>query len=395
MSNTTSTPKKIRILTALNGQELFGHERGNLEVFKAMREAGAEVCIGVTSRGAPGAVHAEVARLGFQTFPIPFGFQWSKAYFKKQPSLILQNIKHAWNSNRAFAKQIELFKPTHLHLGNFLAFSFLSRAVRRAKLPLIVRLGDGPPTESPVQMWLWQKFINAAAVIVANSQYVWKASAAVSAKMARGPECVIHNQAPESSQNERTANFDPSKQNIVYVGQLSKEKGVFMLVDALSILTTQFPNIHLHLVGGSIYTHEANQELIEQIGRLNLTGKITLHGWVDNARDFYRSALVHVAPSLWEEPFCNVILEAKREGTPSVSFASGGIPEMIQHLVDGYLCQDRTPAALAEGIASLLMMELSEKRTMCISAKERYHENFGSERFRREWLKAYARTSSI
>ncbi len=37
----------VRVLAALNGLELFGHERGNIEVFKTLRDLGAEVTVGV------------------------------------------------------------------------------------------------------------------------------------------------------------------------------------------------------------------------------------------------------------------------------------------------------------------------------------------------------------
>ena len=100
------------------------------------------------------------------------------------------------------------------------------------------------------------------------------------------------------------------------------------------------------------------------------------------------------APSICEEAFGNVVLEAKREGVPSVIFRSGGLPEMVRHGVDGVICEERTPEALAAGIASLLEDE-ERRRAAGRAAREDFEARFGPERFARQWTEVFLRSSEV
>jgi glycosyltransferase involved in cell wall biosynthesis len=65
--------------------------------------------------------------------------------------------------------------------------------------------------------------------------------------------------------------------------------------------------------------------------------------------DVYNAADMIVVPSL-EDNLPNTIMEAMACGTPAVGFATGGIPEMIDHLVNGYVADLKSADSLAEGI---------------------------------------------
>jgi len=54
-------------------------------------------------------------------------------------------------------------------------------------------------------------------------------------------------------------------------------------------------------------------------------------------------------PSL-EDNLPNTIMEAMTCGTPCVGFNTGGIPEMIDHTINGYVAEYRNSADLAKGI---------------------------------------------
>lgn len=63
----------------------------------------------------------------------------------------------------------------------------------------------------------------------------------------------------------------------------------------------------------------------------------------------YNAADVFVTPSLADN-FPTTVLESQACGTPVVGFNIGGIPDMIQHLSNGYLARYRDPDDLAKGI---------------------------------------------
>jgi glycosyltransferase involved in cell wall biosynthesis len=51
------------------------------------------------------------------------------------------------------------------------------------------------------------------------------------------------------------------------------------------------------------------------------------------------SALAVLCPSDWDEPFGLVAAEAQAAGTPVVAFARGGLTEIIDHAVTGFLVE--------------------------------------------------------
>lgn len=73
----------------------------------------------------------------------------------------------------------------------------------------------------------------------------------------------------------------------------------------------------------------------------------------------YNAADVLAVPSL-EDNLPNTIVEALACGTPVVAFATGGIPEMIQHRQTGWLAPPRDAAALSEGLRWAIFNEKTE-----------------------------------
>jgi glycosyltransferase involved in cell wall biosynthesis len=82
----------------------------------------------------------------------------------------------------------------------------------------------------------------------------------------------------------------------------------------------------------------------------------------------FSAADVYVMPSI-SDNFPGVVLESLSCGTPVVAFDTGGIPEMIEHRVTGYLAPQRDVAALAAGIGELLAAPDPRKvREACVQS---------------------------
>lgn len=67
----------------------------------------------------------------------------------------------------------------------------------------------------------------------------------------------------------------------------------------------------------------------------------------------YAAATLFIIPSL-EDNLPNTIMESMACGTPCVGFATGGIPEMIDHQINGYVARYKSAEDLANGILYLL-----------------------------------------
>jgi len=389
MSETQGRLASCRVLAALNGLELFGHERGNIEVFKILREQGAEVIVGVNTRP-DNHVKVELHRLGFDTFDLPFGPQWSIQWVRKEPMIALTNVLAVLRSSWHFHRAIRTFRPSHVHLGSPLAYSYVALALGASRVPLVYRMGDCPPTDSPFNLRIWRMAMRRTAHVVSNSEFVRESALRAGARNIS----IIYNLAPSRifrNTDEEVKKHDNLNKSIVYVGAISKEKGLFELIEAFSQLVLDDPLLQLDILGGSRWDTSFRSQLIELISLKKVEGSVRLHGHLDDPSRFYRCAAIHVAPSLWEEPLANVVMEAKREGTPSIVFPSGGLPEMIRHQIDGYVCREKSVDALVEGLRWMLADDERLAR-MGKSARHDFDTRFGRERFAREWASVYRTT---
>lgn len=121
----------------------------------------------------------------------------------------------------------------------------------------------------------------------------------------------------------------------------------------------------------------------------NLPFKTHVFGKINNPEKLnkiYNSADVFVIPSL-QDNLPNTVMEALATGTPCVGFEIGGIPEMIEHKITGYVSTYKSPKSLADGIRWVLDNEEKEKlSTNCIhKAKNTY----GAEVVSKQYLKVY------
>jgi glycosyltransferase involved in cell wall biosynthesis len=376
----------IRVLAALNGLELFGHERGNIEVFKALRQCGAELLVAVNERDEGGGVFAELHRLGFETFSLPFNPQWSLQFLRKHPQMLLTNPWAALRCSWRFRQAIRSFRPTHIHIGSPLAYSYVWLALMMCRVPLIYRLGDCPPVDSKFNLLIWKSAMRRTAVVVANSRFVLDRAVAAGARAETMQ--LIYSVAPARTEMRGNDDGPFDSERIVYVGAIAEHKGLIPLVDAVAALISDRPRLQVDLCGGSMWDADFRRRLVGHIRELGIEDHVHLHGQVDDPTPYYRRAAVHVVPSIWDEPSANVVFEAKREGVPSIVFPSGGLAELVHHQVDGYICGSKSADSLVEALRWMMGNE-DRLSAMRAAARADYLARFGPERFARQWASVY------
>jgi glycosyltransferase involved in cell wall biosynthesis len=92
----------------------------------------------------------------------------------------------------------------------------------------------------------------------------------------------------------------------------------------------------------------------------------------------YAAADVFVLPSL-QESLGYTAMEAMACGTPCVAFNQGGVPDVIDHQLNGYLAQPYDPADLARGIGWVLEDEDRRKR-LSLHARHKVEQEFAVEK---------------
>lgn len=123
---------------------------------------------------------------------------------------------------------------------------------------------------------------------------------------------------------------------IGYIGQLSHHKGVHLLIEAFKRLDTSRRSAHLKIYGAP----EAFPQYVQQLREIaNGNPKIEFLGRFDNRRiaEILHQFDVTVVPSIWYENSPIAIMEALTTGTPVITTNLGGMPELVQHNVNGLL----------------------------------------------------------
>lgn len=100
----------------------------------------------------------------------------------------------------------------------------------------------------------------------------------------------------------------------------------------------------------------------------------------------YSASDVYVTPSL-EDNLPNTVMEALSCSTPCVSFDIGGLPQLIDHKLNGYVAKYKDPNDLADGIIHVLAQ--ADASAMRLSAREKVERCFGEQVVAREYNNAY------
>jgi glycosyltransferase involved in cell wall biosynthesis len=202
---------------------------------------------------------------------------------------------------------------------------------------------------------------------------------------------------------------------ILFVGRISPEKGLHVLLDAFRKVTEHHPGVCLQLVGPrqqlsremllTLTDEETVSHLIsfsrensrisyfsqlqEHVASLNLKGRVVFADFVpySDIVGYYRNAYVVVNPS-FSEAFGRSLIEAMACEVPVVATRVGGMKEIVEDGVTGFLVESGDADALADAIL-LLMNNQDLQDSMGKCARERAVELFSWQRVSHEILTHY------
>lgn len=153
--------------------------------------------------------------------------------------------------------------------------------------------------------------------------------------------------------------FDCSTENegyVLYFGRLSHEKGVKTLIEAAKLCSC-----HLVILGTGP-EEEALKALAEDCSNIEFKGFQT----GEALQNYVKNSKCVVLPSEWYENGPYSAMEAMVLGKPLIVSNMGGLPELVEDGVNGYI-YEKTAEALAESIRKLqdLPEEAYEKMAQC------------------------------
>lgn len=171
--------------------------------------------------------------------------------------------------------------------------------------------------------------------------------------------------------------IDAGKVVVTFLGQIRDFKGV---QDFIAMARLVQSSEVIFLVAGECrdprefpgsYTEKNLREMIGGDERIRYVG------YVDRVEDIYVTSDIVVFPSRWQEPLGLIAIEAAACGKPVVGTRVGGIPEIIQDGVTGYLVEPGDVAALAESVERLVADPML-RHTFGEAGRKRVAEQFTS-----------------
>lgn len=229
----------------------------------------------------------------------------------------------------------------------------------------------------------------------------------------------IDSGASEVNINSGSKFFQNDRKNLLFVGRVSPEKGVHVLLKALEKVIFDFPRVHLHIVGSIIgslpqnllidldnddkvaslkvfYTPDEKTgkklsyfEHLQTILSPELANHVSFHGPVAHAEleKYYRGADILINSSL-SEALGMPIIEAMGRSLVVIGSCVGGIPEAILHEKTGLVVDSGDASTLAGAILHLLKND-DLRIEMGKSGYQRAYEVFSWEKVAQNLFKEY------
>jgi spore coat protein SA len=146
-----------------------------------------------------------------------------------------------------------------------------------------------------------------------------------------GPSSVLYNGADEMIFYPATGRRDDSETpTVLFVGRIIEEKGVHVLIEAMKILEQQNVRLQARIVGSSTFGKDKETDYTRRLKASSPeTVKFLPYRSGSALADLFREADIFCSPSVWEEPFGLVNVEALASGLPIVSTRGGGVTEIF------------------------------------------------------------------
>ncbi len=155
----------------------------------------------------------------------------------------------------------------------------------------------------------------------------------------------------EKSLLKQTLGLPPDRIHSVYVGRLSRAKGLPMLIEAWPTIRAAHPDLCLLLVGSGNASFDNCEPFLREFVRDHgLENDVLFLGEKSQVEDYLRAADLFIFPSEYEG-FSLVLVEAMACGLPGVVTRVGAAPDLIEHGESGYLFPPKDAQALKSAVA--------------------------------------------
>jgi len=175
---------------------------------------------------------------------------------------------------------------------------------------------------------------------------------------------LVHHSAIDCTKFRYKARIKPRDGTVrfIIVATLSERKGIRYALYAIDKLRKKYPNIKLTIIGGERFRKEKAEIVINNLIReLHLEQYVTLLGFrlhnqiiteLNRAHIFLLTS--YTRDNGVQEGIPNALMEAMATGLPVISTYNGGIPELVEDGISGFLVPEKNVDVLVAKMAYLI-----------------------------------------
>lgn len=380
------TSENIRVIGLLPSIPLGGMERAAIRLFVALSKRGVEMQVLAERRWAlPVQDELDARQLSWSPISRVAGYNVPRTIVE-----LISNLRSYAVTGLELSWAADAFRPSAVIATNATVAYRACHIARRQGTVSVFRVPNPPiiavsGVRAAFNRMMWRRIAASYDHIVCNSDYTARKVVEVTGRF---DKCrVIRNFAPDLTRQIEYAapELPPNRRRVVFLGQISRQKGLDVLLEAAKVVVGGHADVDFVLAGPTIWKDPYANELRKKVLSAGLKDRFIIFDTVDDVQGLLRQCLVHVCPSVSPgESFPNVILDAKQASVPSVVFPIAGLPEAVKHGEEGVVTKEVSPIALAGALQLLLGDNLMRERMA--AAAFRSLERHDEDRLAEQWI---------
>lgn len=349
----------MRILQILPELKSGGVERGTVDLAKYLAQKGHKAF--VASAGGP--LVGDLVSAGVLHYALPV--------HKKSPFSIFTSV-------RALTRIVKDEGIEVIHARSRVPAIIAYWVSRRAQVPFITTCHGFYSDHLMSRIMGWGKLVIVASRIIG--------------KRMRDDFGVPHSKIRLIHRGVNLGEFKPATETpkemvIGLVGRLTPIKGHPLFLKAMARVARVFPQVKIQIIGDAPKP-QYKEELLALTKRLGLASNVEFLGTRYDIPDLISRMSLLVVPSVGEEAFGRVAIEAGACRVPVVATRVGGLIDIIENEKDGLLVPPNDPRLLADA-ALRILKEPELGRRLAASLRGKVESQFGLELMFQKTLEVY------
>jgi spore coat protein SA len=192
---------------------------------------------------------------------------------------------------------------------------------------------------------------------------------------------VIYNGADEKRfyPGHHPVGSDPSHAKtpvVLFAGRLVPEKGAHIFVEAMWLLQARGVRAKGRLLGATGFGSANRATAYSRKIMRNAPGNVQFGGYMAGSAlaEEFRGASIFCSPSVWEEPFGLVNVEAMASGLPTITTRGGGVPEIFAN--GGAVLVARNSAVELASALERVIRDRELRKRLAAEAYQSFHQKF-------------------